>query len=248
MNANEKKILKALVEHPSGLLSPADFINGVAAHDKRAVANLVSEGYVEEVPQEIGGGHHGSYSLNFYRATKEGLMQFAPRYRKIWYDFKNEIALYVGIFSIILGLVGFTSNVIFSYIQNARSNEDFQLRNRPYLVISHVDKVAKLNNTTQYIFHIKNVGILPAKITGGVLDCGSPASFNDKNLIGNGEEVTTDFNVAFSQADGHLGLTCMYSIPYTSPSDIFKDKAFETLYTFKILSDSGLQPIDASLK
>ena len=77
MTKKEKGILKKLVDDPRGLLSPADFINGIAQHDRRAVENLVTMGYVEEVPQDIGGVRLGStHILNFYRATEKGLVEF----------------------------------------------------------------------------------------------------------------------------------------------------------------------------
>ena len=49
MKDKEKKILKKLVEHPEGSLSPCDMINVVAKRDERSVHNLISTGYIEEV-------------------------------------------------------------------------------------------------------------------------------------------------------------------------------------------------------
>ncbi len=103
MTKSEKEILKKLINDARGLLSPANLINVIANHDRRSVENLVSEGYLEEVPQdqlrEI-----GTYTINFYRATEKGLMVFAPLLKKVWYKFKTQISLWVGIFSIIIGI------------------------------------------------------------------------------------------------------------------------------------------------
>ena len=90
MTENEKRILKAVVDR-GGLLSPAELINGIAQRDRRSVENLVVKGYIEEVPQDIRGGHGDTYKLNFYRATNKGLLVFTPLYVRIWSVIKVDI-------------------------------------------------------------------------------------------------------------------------------------------------------------
>lgn len=103
MTIKEKDILKQLVESADGVLLPADFINGIAKRDRRTVENLVSKGYVEEVPVDKE-GLRGTYKINFYRATEKGLMEFSHFLTKMWYKFKTQVPLWVGVFSIVVGI------------------------------------------------------------------------------------------------------------------------------------------------
>src|SRR3989344_6547430 len=102
MNRKEKLILKELIKRKDGLVSPADFINGIAQQDRRAVENLVAMGYVEEVPQDRI-GHRGTYSLNFYRATEKALVEFSY-YKKFLFNLKTQTGLLIGIFSILTSI------------------------------------------------------------------------------------------------------------------------------------------------
>lgn len=118
MTDKEKRILKKLVEDPRGLLSPVDFINVIAEHNRKIVENLVSMGYVEEVPQDIDGIERGTTkSLNFYRASEKGIRQFSIWHERLWFSFKNNATLYVAVASIIFGL--FSSVASFYTIQNS---------------------------------------------------------------------------------------------------------------------------------
>ena len=91
MTNQEKKILKAVVDR-GGLLSPADLINGIAKHDRRAVENLVVKKYLKEVPQDVPGITLGStYSLNFYRPTEKALLIFSPWIIKMWHAMRSDI-------------------------------------------------------------------------------------------------------------------------------------------------------------
>jgi hypothetical protein len=106
MNKKEKEILKKAVEDPTGLLSPVDLINGIAKHDRRAVQNLISKGYIEEVTKDLPGPTLGiTYPQDFYRVTDKGLIEFQPWFRRFWFNFKKDPALVVGVASIFFGLV-----------------------------------------------------------------------------------------------------------------------------------------------
>ena len=91
MTANEKRILKAVVEHQKSPLSPADLINSIAKGDSRPVENLVSMGYLQEVPREHRDMQGGYYNVNFYRATEKGLLVFSPWYNRLWFGVKGDI-------------------------------------------------------------------------------------------------------------------------------------------------------------
>lgn len=91
MTGNEKRILKAVVEHHDGLLSPSNLINGIAKGDNRSVENLVAGGYLEEVPRDHRDTNGGYYTINFYRATEKGLLKFAPWHKRIWVGVKGDV-------------------------------------------------------------------------------------------------------------------------------------------------------------
>ena len=91
MDANEKRILKALVEHPKGELSPADFINGIALRDERAVQHLKSQGYIDTTPHQNRDVRGNYYDVLFYHATHKGLAEFYPWHEKFWFAIKGDI-------------------------------------------------------------------------------------------------------------------------------------------------------------
>ena len=103
MTKNEKRILKAVVEHHDGLLSPADLINGIAQRDNRSVENLVAKKYLEEVPRQHRGLGDAYYTINFYRAAEKGLLIFLPWYTKIWHGMKGDVRTII--ISVITALV-----------------------------------------------------------------------------------------------------------------------------------------------
>lgn len=91
MNSDEKRILKALVEHPGGELSPADFVNGIAKRNERAVQNLKSKGYVDTTPHQHRDLLNNYYDVHFYHATHKGIMYFDPWYKKVLHAIKDDI-------------------------------------------------------------------------------------------------------------------------------------------------------------
>lgn len=90
MDAEEKRILKELVEHPKGELSPVDFVNGIAKCNERAVQNLKSKGYIDTTPHQCRDLHNNYYDVHFYHATHKGIMYFDPLYKKILNAIKND--------------------------------------------------------------------------------------------------------------------------------------------------------------
>ncbi len=136
MSPQEKEVLKTVVER-GGLFSPADLINAIANHDRRIVENLVVRGFLEEVPQDMG-GNGLDYTLNFYRATEKGIMQFAPWVQWTFFNFKTNTAVWVGASSMVLGVAGLIFSTM-TYFNAAHVNE---IVNRPYIEIS----------TPQFIF------------------------------------------------------------------------------------------------
>ena len=239
MTPKEKEVLKALVEHPSGLLSPSDFINGIAKRDRRAVENLIIGGYVEEVPQDIHGTVPGTtYSRNFYRATNKRAMQFAPFYTKVLFNLKNETTFYVGITSVVVSIVALFSTVSFSYLQNKRANADFELRNRPYLVISSTDSSNIVpEKSADFALHIKNVGIFPAQVIDALIACPKDDQITltaRKMIIGNGEEMFFEFSIP----SGLNSVSCKFLVNYTIAAESFAKKSYSTEYIFSFKNDS----------
>lgn len=163
MNKKEKNILQKLVEHKEGILSPADFVNGVAQRDRRAVDNLIARGYVEEVPQDMNGGI-GTYSINFYRATEKGIMQFAPWHEKGWYNFKEQTPLWVGIFSIVLGILTITISSIVAfgvpyYESVSRQHDEIEVIYKN--LITNEDILISNSNNSRYLSTATSVSQLP---------------------------------------------------------------------------------------
>ncbi len=91
MDKKEREILKALVEHPRGELSPADFINGIARGDERSVRNLQSKGYVNTAPHPHRDLNGNYYDVPFYYATDKGLVEFEPWHKKIRFLFRGDL-------------------------------------------------------------------------------------------------------------------------------------------------------------
>ena len=86
MKYREREILRKLVEHPKGSLSPVNMINVIAKRDEKSVHNLIVTGYIETVETNKYGR-----SYNFYRATEKGLLYFDVWYKKIWFSIKGDI-------------------------------------------------------------------------------------------------------------------------------------------------------------
>lgn len=86
MNNEERGILKKLVEHSKGSLSPCEMINVVARRDNRSVSNLIATGYIEEVET-----HKNDKVYTFYRASAKALLFFDKWYKRMWYSLKGDI-------------------------------------------------------------------------------------------------------------------------------------------------------------
>jgi hypothetical protein len=96
--------------------------------------------------------------------------------------------------------------------------------------------------------HLKNVGVLPAKMEGGVVSCVRDGfqggrNFTEKNIAGNGETLIFDFHISTSTE-----VSCDFLTNYSTPAvGGFKDDFHTTKYKF-ISSDGKLLPVDADLK
>lgn len=102
MTIQELDILKKTVEAHQGLLSPADFLNGICHRDGKSAHSLIALGLIEEVPHRV---HERDYI--FYRATEKGRFVFYPIYKKLWYWFKGDIRTIIvaGIISVVTTLI-----------------------------------------------------------------------------------------------------------------------------------------------
>ncbi len=252
MTKKEKEILKALASDSRGLLSPGNFINDIAKKDRRSVENLIAEGYVEEVPQHktnILGDKVITNIYDFYRATEKGIVQFEPFYQRVWFSFKNNISLYVGISSIILGAITIiVSSSISLYALrisqdgNNRANQEFQLRIRPYIIVDSIDtNFNTINKSTEYTLHIKNAGILPAKLIEKSASCINEEQirgrkdFTGKSTVIGSDQIILDYlTISVEKAE------CEYMIKYKIAVDGFSVINYETSYT--ILHEFGQSP------
>ncbi len=156
MSPKEKEILKEAVNHVDGLLSPATLINGIAKQDRRSVENLVSGGYLEEVAQDVNHLRGNTYSLNFYRTTEKGRIVFESFYKRWWFNFRTQTALWVGVFTIIIG----TASIFFTGISYLNSTKEDAILNRPYVFIddSTIERLAEADDRYKIILEIKNEG------------------------------------------------------------------------------------------
>jgi len=252
----EKKILEELVKNSEGLLSPATFISSIAKHDKRAVENLVIMGYVEEVPQHKPGLTPGStYVLNFYRATQKGIMLFAPLHKRAWFEFKNNVALYIGIISIVcstITIILYFNTLDISREEVERANKEFQLRMRPYLVVDSIDAdFNEDNKSAKYTMHIKNVGTLPAKIVEKSVFCvdvngqQTPAGkiVPDKTaVIGSNQTILDHLSISVEKAK------CQYVFKYKNAINEFSNMNYKTLYTISFVFGVSPGMEDAELQ
>lgn len=105
MKKREKNILKKAVNSDEGLISPATMINGYAGGNQRLVEMLVSHGYLERVYSFREGLHNATYSIIFYAVTEKGQVSISSFPKRVWFSFKSLTALWVGIASILFGIV-----------------------------------------------------------------------------------------------------------------------------------------------
>ena len=99
----EKTILREILERKhKGLFSPADLFNGIGKGVKeKEIHELISEGYIEEVPidrpfSEIG-SHRMVKSIIFYRLSSRGKKFIAPAYKRVFYFMQNKTKFLIAI-------------------------------------------------------------------------------------------------------------------------------------------------------
>lgn len=136
--------------------------------------------------------------------------------------------------------------IFIAYQANRQSTQDFQLRMRPYLIVSSVEGAAA-GDFMAYKMHLKNVGILPAKTKTGGIYCTATdrqvlAMKIQPNVVGNGEYIDAIFSLPLKPKS-----VCVLGIQYSGP-DSLKDLEYETKYKFETSEkDHSLLPIDAIL-
>lgn|SRR3989344_976317 len=151
---------------------------------------------------------------------------------------ENQRTYVIQTVGILIPLVAVLSTLIFSYVQNERENIDFQLRNRPYLVISETESSNIVQGkSADFGLHIKNVGVLPAQVTSVAAYCSPDAQMpprEEKIIIGNGEKMIYNFSIS----SGLSSTNCKFSINYIIPVGSFTKEILNTEYTFRFGDDS----------
>ncbi|MDP3999255.1 MAG: hypothetical protein Q8P76_01505 [bacterium] len=132
---------------------------------------------------------------------------------------------------IIIPLIIILPTIYFSYLQNNRANTEFELRNRPYLVIKSIHPSA-----TDFMLRIKNVGILPAQVINDSIFCPKDSQAlpeAGKIIIGNGEEMVFVFPIP----QNFNSIECKFLIKYTIATKLFTQKFYSTEYIFRFKDD-----------
>lgn len=232
MTEKEKLVLRKAIDSKQGQLSPVDMISGCAGGDQGAVEALVSKGYLERIYQFREGLHNATYSIIFYAVTEKGYVVFAPTLNRIWFNFKAQTAVWVGLISVIVSIGALVSTLYFGYKQNQRDSEEFVLRNRPYLVLTTTEAVNLiLGRSADFRATIKNAGAFPALITRSAIACGDeiPTNSQSKTVIANGEHMTFVFSIASNLGAGG---TCRLLFSYVTVG-LSKDKVYDSQYDVK---------------
>lgn len=115
MNVNAKNILGRMIrEGNQGLRSPSDLFNGIGqGGNDKVIHKLISEGYIEEVPQSrpaLGGGQQ---EITFYRVAEKGYRFFDPFHIKLWHSISGDIRTII-----IAAITALITTVIASVITN----------------------------------------------------------------------------------------------------------------------------------
>ncbi len=104
MHAQQKEILRGVVEYPLGLISQSQFFNSICKGDKKTAHILITSGFIEEVTRKI---RETNQDATFYRPTLKGQAIFYPWYRRLWYLIKGDVRTIIvaTIISLITSLV-----------------------------------------------------------------------------------------------------------------------------------------------
>ena len=245
MTKKELEVLREVVRR-GGELSPVDVINGIAQGDEKSVKNLVVRGYLATNDHQRADLNGNYYNIPFYFATEKGIVRFLPLYTRAWFEIRTNLATYVSIIGVFVSIAALFSTVTFAALQNDRENKDFSIKNRPYVVISSVDSNTK-DTITSYNLHIKNVGVLPAKMKRMELSCsdnnqvGQIVSKTNSNIVGNGEETISSFSITNSPK-----LVCNILMGYASALNV-TDNDYETTYSLQLEQGKVPQPLDARM-
>lgn len=160
MKKEERDVLEKAVNSREGQISPATMINSYAGGDQSVVERLVSQGYLERVYQFQEGLHQATYSIIFYAVTEKGLMYFAPFFVRVWFNFKSNTALWVGVFSIFVG----ATSIFFTGAGYFNSIQEDKLLNRPYYFVRKAEIEPLISEDFAYrvVLSFENTGRAPA--------------------------------------------------------------------------------------
>lgn len=246
MTRKEKVVLKDSVQNERGQISEGEMYE-YADGNQKIIEHLLIWGYLERVSRpQIVNGQVAPPSI-YYVVTEKGLNRVGSMPKRIWFNFKSQSTVWVGIISVIVSITALITTIYFLYYQNKRQNEDFILRNRPYLVIASTEVLNVVpSDAANYKAIIKNVGILPAHVINTSIGCAEAVPLNviGKTIIGNGEQTNFDFSITSNLGAGAI---CALVLTYETVG-IDADKFYTTEYKMRFTGNGEVIHEDALIR
>jgi len=228
MNAEQKKILKFVEKCEYA----AEFSDIRREFDDIKVSNfrdLLVQGYISEHPRvrphTVNGEMTNDEHFHVYRLTEKGRSKMAGGMYWVWYQLSSNPALWVGVASIIFGVLSLALSTINLYKSAEIAKENLyvqSIENRPYLYFgeSGID-IGQEKSTTTLYFSINNSGRLPALNTKLEFDDGNYTYKSEWTIGGvivspGGEiegNVVLNENIVDRYTDLEVDVRLLYSDP-----------------------------------
>ena len=150
-----------MFDHPRGLLSQSELINILPEGNTKISHSLITSGFIEEVTRVE---KARQIEITYYRLTEKGRSVFAPWRKKVWFNFKTETSLWVGIFSIVFGIFSLfiSSAVAFGvpwYQDITRQHNEIEAIYKN--LITNEDILISNSNNARYLLTATSVTSLP---------------------------------------------------------------------------------------
>ena len=109
ISREERDFLRRMIAHNKPLMPPVDIFNGnnLGNHSSdKLIHKLISEGYINEVPQPFVDSIHGIVrDITYYRVSAKGYLVFAPTLERAWAFFTDDIAKVLSVIAIIISII-----------------------------------------------------------------------------------------------------------------------------------------------